>query len=128
MIVRRNELCKTINDYLVIGLLGRESFSSVELVGSITTSQKPAMKILPQPEAKANMKHCKAIQREIAVMKYIKHPSMVPLYEMLVNAKSGKLYLALPHISGGTISKKLTRTTVEPIEEKTLRSQAPAAA
>jgi serine/threonine protein kinase len=124
VVVRRNERCKTINDYLVLGLLGRGAFGKVKLVESITTGQKLAMKILPAPKTKASEKRRLAIQREIAVMKRMSHPNMVRLYEVLGNLKSGKLYLVIQYINGGTIAKKLTDTTVQPIEEENLRPKA----
>ncbi|KPA86171.1 putative Protein kinase domain [Leptomonas pyrrhocoris] len=124
VVVRQNELCKTINDYLVLGLLGKGSYGKVKLVESITTGQKLAMKILPAPKTKASEKRRTAIQREIAVMKRLKHPNMVRLHEVLGNTKSGKLYLVLQYISGGTIAKKLTGTSIQPIEEETLKLQA----
>lgn len=124
VVVRRNDLCKTINDYLVLELLGRGAFGKVKLVESITTGQKLAMKILPAPKTKASDKRRLAIQREIAVMKRIKHPHMVRLHEVLGNMNSGKLYLVLQYVSGGTIAKKLTNTTVQPIDEETLQGQA----
>lgn len=124
VVIQKSGRCKTINDYLVIRLLGRGSFGKVKLVESITTGQVLAMKIIAAPKTKVNEKRRIAIQREIAVMKRLAHPNMVRLYEVLGNPKSGKLYLILQYISGGTIAKKLTNTTVQPIDEDTLKYQA----
>lgn len=124
VVIRRSERCKTINDYLVLGLLGRGSFGKVKLVESVTTGETLAMKIIPAPKTKVNEKRRKAIQREIAVMKRLAHPNMVRLHEVLGNTKSDKLYLVLQYVAGGTIAKKLTNNTIQPIEEETLRFQA----
>lgn len=124
VIIRRTESEKFINNYRVIKLLGKGSFGKVKLVESTVSGCSFAMKIIKLNGNQNRQKREVAIQREVAVMKCVKHPHLVRLFEVLGDTSNGKLYMILQYISGGSIATKKTEFTIHTIPEVQLRRNA----
>lgn len=113
--VRRDEHgVKWINDYALIGQLGRGSQGKVKLAERRHSSnpQKTlvAIKIFSRsPKAKwwraAEMSALKRIEREVEIMKHLKHKNVVQLFEVIDDPTSHKMYLVMQYIEQGPICK-----------------------
>ena len=105
---------KYYNEYKLIQLLGRGSYSKVKLV--MKDNIKYAMKIIDKKELKkqkifkqdddGNMivtNLLKDALKEIAILKKLDHPNIIKLYEILHNYKKEKIYLIMEYAEYGDI-------------------------
>ncbi|KAF8721103.1 hypothetical protein HU200_023521 [Digitaria exilis] len=87
-------------------LLGKGSFAKVYHARSVKTLQNVAIKVID----KNKILKCgpmDQISREIAVMKLVKHPNIVQLYEVM--ATKTKIYFVLEYVKGGELFNKVQR-------------------
>ena len=97
---------KLINEYLVIGELGRGAYGKVKLVEHRQTGDLAAIKIINRSVTKksraafqsTNLIH---IQTEIAVMKKMRHRNIVSLYEVIDDPAKDKMYLVMQYVPDG---------------------------
>lgn len=120
---------KTINNYVVLGEIGRGSFGKVKIAENLKTSEIVAMKIIRMDHfgsatAAQELVHRQRIQREIAVMKRVAHPNLVRLHEVIRNPASSKIYLVMDYIPNGVIAVKTSAITCHPISLDTLSGYA----
>jgi [calcium/calmodulin-dependent protein kinase] kinase len=107
---------KTLNEYVVVRLLGVGQYGKVKLLMNRETKQLYAVKILNKsilkrihkgPGRNAYM----AVLKEIAIWKKLYHPHVVQLFEVIDDPHRDKLYLITEYLEKGPIA------TVKPTGE-----------
>ncbi|KAL6012131.1 CBL-interacting serine/threonine-protein kinase 6 [Asimina triloba] len=87
-------------------LLGHGTFAKVYHGRNIQTGKSVAMKIVGKEKViKVGM--TEQVKREISVMKMVRHPNIVELYEVL--ASKNKIYFAMELVRGGELFSKVAR-------------------
>lgn len=97
---------RMVNEYSVVGALGRGSFGEVSLVEHLRTKARFALKQMRRPKRKAALPlgpfaHLGAggaddcLYREVAVLKRLCHPHIIALRQVLDDGASDSLYLLL---------------------------------
>ncbi|KAK9726587.1 hypothetical protein RND81_05G225000 [Saponaria officinalis] len=87
-------------------VLGQGTFARVYHARNVQTGKSVAMKVVGKEKViKANM--MEQIKREISVMKRVKHPNIVELYEVM--ATKSKIYLAMELVRGGEFFTKISK-------------------
>ncbi|XP_047063002.1 CBL-interacting protein kinase 2 [Lolium rigidum] len=87
-------------------MLGQGTFAKVYHARNIETSQSVAIKVTDKEKVlKGGLTD--QIQREISVMKLVKHPNIVQMYEVM--ATKTKIYFVLEHVKGGELFNKVQR-------------------
>ncbi|KAM0861100.1 hypothetical protein ACQ4PT_046114 [Festuca glaucescens] len=87
-------------------MLGQGTFAKVYHARNIETSQSVAIKVTDKEKVlKGGLTD--QIQREISVMKLVKHPNIVQMYEVM--ATKSKIYFVLEHVKGGELFNKVQR-------------------
>ena len=119
---------KLINNYIVIGQLGRGMYGKVKLAEHRTSHQTVALKVLNKSLLR-KMKHggtngMQQVQAEIAIMKKLRHRNVVCLYEVIDDPGSNKLYLVMQYIAKGAIMKLSDDGSCIPLEEHVVRDYA----
>ncbi|AIN98802.1 protein kinase, putative [Leishmania panamensis] len=109
---------KVINDYVVVRQLGHGSYAKVKLVQHIHTRELFALKILRRQKkaaqsginlGRSRFKAAMAgmneddLLREIAVMKFIDHPNVTKLKEVIEDVDSQKVYIIMEYCEKGPI-------------------------
>ncbi|EPY25771.1 protein kinase [Strigomonas culicis] len=107
---------KIINDYVVVKVLGQGSFAKVKLVQHIRTRELFALKILKRKRKQAQSSGIKRsikttnvemdeddLLREIAVMKFIDHPNVVQLKEVIEDVDSLRVYIIMEYCERGPV-------------------------
>eukprot|EP01065_Artemidia_motanka_P024644 TRINITY_DN2953_c1_g2_i1.p1 TRINITY_DN2953_c1_g2~~TRINITY_DN2953_c1_g2_i1.p1 ORF type:complete len:743 (+),score=215.90 TRINITY_DN2953_c1_g2_i1:284-2230(+) len=118
---------KTVNQYSVIGDLGRGSYAKVKLVLHNETDEPFALKILNKSLlsriAKASSGSALAQAKvEIAVMKKLAHPRVVRLHEVIDDPTADKMYLIMDYVPGGQLLQLSNTGTCDPLpREKAAR-------
>ena len=124
-----NELVKTIeedgtkliNHYNILDELGRGSCGKVKLAFDPIRSTMVAIKIVRRRQSVIHLSQQEknaegALEREIAVMKKLRHKNIVSLYEVIDDPEAHKLYLVMQHVDNGAIGVINPSTfTCEPI-------------
>lgn len=99
---------KIINDYEIIGELGRGVQGKVKLGRSLQTGQHVAIKIVDRyPKKKRLGKSGKAddnVKREVAILKKARHPNIVALLEVIDDPARKKVYIILERVDLGEIN------------------------
>ena len=110
---------KLINRYTLIQILGRGAYGKVKL--AVDESNCPvAIKSVRKNYLK-KIDGVNGIAREIAVMKKLKHRNVVPLYEVIDDPESEKLYMVMKYVDQGPITKLQPGGTCETIGAERLR-------
>lgn len=73
-----------LNRFNLIRELGEGSFGMVILAHDIVTDNKVALKII-QKSSILKMSHINRLRREINLLRLLKHPNIVRLYEVIVS-------------------------------------------
>lgn len=127
-VTRDTEGNKLINEYLVIGELGRGSFGKVKLAEHKQHRDLVAIKILNKSmlrKVRNGMTSAiQQVQTEIAVMKKLRHRNIVNLYEVIDDPKSNKMYLVMQYVANGTVRSINTDGTCPKLEDKLARDYA----
>ncbi|KAK6927177.1 NAF domain [Dillenia turbinata] len=92
--------------YEVGRLLGQGTFAKVYYARSIKTDQTVAIKVIDK-EKVLKVGLTEQIKREISVMRLVKHPNIVQLYEVM--ATKMKIYFVLEYAKGGELFNKVTK-------------------
>jgi 5'-AMP-activated protein kinase catalytic alpha subunit len=86
--------------------LGQGTFAKVYHARHIKTGQSVAIKVIDKQKVlKVGM--IDQIKREISVMRIIKHPNVVQLYEVM--ASKTKIYFVIEYIKGGELFNKVAK-------------------
>ncbi|XP_047330084.1 CBL-interacting serine/threonine-protein kinase 6-like [Impatiens glandulifera] len=87
-------------------LLGHGTFAKVYLAKNLQNGMNVAMKVVGKEKViKVGM--TEQVKREISVMKMVKHPNIIELYEVM--ASKTKIYFAMELIRGGELFAKITK-------------------
>lgn len=105
-----------LNQYVVGKTLGSGATGKVKLATNEKTGQRVAIKIINKKNLRAKQME-EEIKREITIMKQLKHPNVVKLFEVLDSKEN--IYMILELISGGELFGKIL--SVEKFTETTGR-------
>uniref|UniRef100_A0A0A9H7D0 non-specific serine/threonine protein kinase n=1 Tax=Arundo donax TaxID=35708 RepID=A0A0A9H7D0_ARUDO len=95
-----------VEKYQVGWLLGKGSFAKVYHARNVKTSQSVAIKVIDKEKIlKCGLMD--QISREISVMRLVRHPNIVQLYEVM--ATKTKIYFVLEYVKGGELFNKVQR-------------------
>ncbi|KDP45725.1 hypothetical protein JCGZ_17332 [Jatropha curcas] len=92
--------------YEVGRLLGQGTFAKVYHARSIRTNQSVAIKVIDK-EKVLKVGLVDQIKREISVMRIVRHPNIVQLYEVL--ATKTKIFFAMEYCKGGELFSKVAK-------------------
>ncbi|KAJ6254665.1 serine/threonine-protein kinase brsk2-like protein [Anaeramoeba flamelloides] len=90
-----------VGPYKIGKTLGIGSSSKVKLAVHQDSKKKVAIKILTKSSLTEKPQMRKKIEREISIMKLLKHPNIMRLYDVYETSKY--LYLVLEYVSGGEL-------------------------
>ncbi|GAB2300764.1 CBL-interacting protein kinase 18 [Dionaea muscipula] len=95
-----------MSTYEVGRLLGQGTFAKVHLGRNIETGSSVAIKIIDKEKVlKVGMMD--QIKREISVMRLVRHPNVVRLYEVM--ATRSKIYFVMEYVKGGELFNKVAK-------------------
>ena len=77
-----NNNCKKIGEYVVLKTIGQGTFGKVKLAQHIMTGEKVAIKCITKANVKTT-KQINSVQREIRLMKLLRHPHIVEVKEAM---------------------------------------------
>jgi len=89
-----------IGNYFLQKTIGEGTFGKVKLGLHTLTGEKVAIKIL-EKERITDASDVERVSREIHILKLIRHPNIIQLYEIIETPK--KLYLIMEYASGGEL-------------------------
>ncbi|CAO3600529.1 unnamed protein product [Absidia cylindrospora] len=98
---------KCIGDYYVGKTLGKGASGRVKLGIHKHTGEQVAIKIISKAHLAANPAIEKAVRREIAIMKLIRHPNVMTLVDVIDDANSSDINLILEYVQGGELFEYL---------------------
>ncbi|KAL2488553.1 CBL-interacting serine/threonine-protein kinase 10 [Forsythia ovata] len=87
-------------------LLGQGTFAKVYYARSISTGQSVAIKVMDK-EKVMRVGLVAQIKREISIMRLVRHPNIVHLYEVM--ATKTKIYFVMEYAKGGELFNKVSR-------------------
>ncbi|XP_008782631.2 CBL-interacting protein kinase 18-like [Phoenix dactylifera] len=87
-------------------LLGQGTFAKVYYARNIRTSQSVAIKVIDK-EKVMKVGLIDQIKREISVMRLVRHPNVVQLYEVM--ATKSKIYFVMEYVKGGELFNKVSK-------------------
>lgn len=92
--------------YEVGRLLGQGTFAKVYYARSLQTSQSVAIKVIDKDKV-MRVGLMDQIKREISVMRLVRHPNILQLYEVM--ATKTKIYFVLEYAKGGELFDKVAK-------------------
>lgn len=111
--------CKLVmqGKYELGRVLGQGTFARVYYARNVESGKSVAMKVVGK-EKVVRAKMMDQMKREISVMKRLKHPNIVELYEVM--ATKSKIFLAMELVRGGELHAKVSKEGK--LEEQVARS------
>ncbi|CAG7887512.1 unnamed protein product [Brassica rapa] len=97
---------RKVGKYELGRTIGEGTFAKVKFAQNTETGESVAMKIVDRNTI-LKRKMVDQIKREISIMKLVRHPCVVRLYEVL--ASRTKIYIILEYITGGELFDKIVR-------------------
>lgn len=97
VLIRRNN---KIGEYIIGKDIGEGTFGKVKQGMHILTGEKVAVKILEKDKIQ-DVADVERVAREIHILKIVRHPNVVQLYEIIETHK--KLYLIMEFANGGEL-------------------------
>ncbi|XP_072557578.1 MAP/microtubule affinity-regulating kinase 4 isoform X5 [Paramormyrops kingsleyae] len=88
-----------IGNYRLLKTIGKGNFAKVKLARHILTGREVAIKIIDKTQL--NPTSLQKLFREVRIMKGLKHPNIVQLFEVIETDKT--LYLIMEYASGGEV-------------------------
>ncbi len=88
---------KNIGSYILGKDLGEGTFGKVKLATNVQTNEKVAIKILDKSRIESS-EDIKRLEREICILKKIRHKNIIQLYEIMESRKN--LYLVMEYCEG----------------------------
>ncbi|KAG8344901.1 Protein kinase domain [Trypanosoma vivax] len=111
-VARTESGIKYLNHYQVIKEIGRGTCGKVQLAFDTENDVLVAIKQVRRPVKKMRLgaltpaqEKFSALEREIAVMKKLKHKNIVPLYEVIDDPEAKKIYLVMMYVDNGPIGR-----------------------
>lgn len=102
---------KSIGQYILGKTIGEGTFGKVKLGTHNLTSEKVAVKILEKDRIK-DVADIERVAREIHILKLIRHPNIIQLYEIIETPK--QLFLIMEYASGGELFDYIVEHTRVP--------------
>ncbi|CAI0423902.1 unnamed protein product [Linum tenue] len=96
-----------MNKYEIGRMLGQGTFAKVHYARNLQTGATVAIKIIDKERVLRASGMMEQIKREISVMKMIRHPNVVELYEVL--ATKTKIYFVMEYVKGGELFDKVAK-------------------
>ncbi|KMZ71562.1 CBL-interacting protein kinase 9 [Zostera marina] len=87
-------------------LLGHGNFAKVYMARDIKSNRIVAIKVVKK-EMVVRVGMVEQVKREISVMKMVKHPNVVEIYEVM--ATKSNIYIAMEFVQGGELFAKIVR-------------------
>lgn len=91
-------------------LLGQGTFAKVYYARNIRNGQSVAIKVIDK-EKVLRVGLVNQIKREISVMRLVRHPNIVHLYEVM--AKKIKIYFGMEYDKGGELFNKVAKGNIK---------------
>jgi len=91
---------KSIGHYVLLKTIGEGTFGKVKLGTHILTGERVAVKVL-EKERFVDIADVERVAREIHILKLIRHPHIIQLYEIIETPK--QLYLIMEYAPGGEL-------------------------
>lgn len=85
-----------VNDYIILDMIGKGAHAEVRMAKNKTSNQLFAIKIMSRSAA-ADMR------KEVDILKAIRHPNVLRLFEVIDDARVDKLYLVTEHCERGDL-------------------------
>ncbi|PIN11478.1 Serine/threonine protein kinase [Handroanthus impetiginosus] len=95
------------NKYEMGKLLGCGAFAKVYHARDVSTGQSVAIKVINKSRLNNNASLMANIKREISVMRRLRHPYVVKLYEVMATKR--KIYFVMEFVKGGELFAKLAK-------------------
>ncbi|XP_031419420.1 serine/threonine-protein kinase MARK1 isoform X2 [Clupea harengus] len=89
----------TVGDYRLLKTIGKGNFAKVKLARHVLTGREVAVKIIDKTQL--NPTSLQKLFREVRIMKFLNHPNIVKLFEVIETDKT--LYLIMEYASGGEV-------------------------
>ena len=99
---------RIIGNYHVGKSIGEGTFGKVKMGTHTLTGEKVAIKIL-EKERITDVSDVERVAREIHILKLIRHPNIIQLYEIIETPK--QLYLIMEYASGGELFDYIVKHT-----------------
>lgn len=96
--------------YEIGRMLGQGTFAKVYHARNLVTSQNVALKVIDK-EKVLKVGLMDQIKREISIMRLVRHPHIVQLYEVM--ATKNKIYFVLEYVKGGELFNKVAKGKVK---------------
>lgn len=106
VLVKAEMVVRKVGKYELGRTIGEGTFAKVKFAQNTETGESVAMKIVDRSTI-LKRKMVDQIKREISIMKLVRHPCVVRLYEVL--ASRTKIYIILEYITGGELFDKIVR-------------------
>lgn len=97
---RKSKPAKSIGHYILMKTIGEGTFGKVKLGTHILTGERVAVKVL-EKERIVDIADVERVAREIHILKLIRHPHIIQLYEIIETPR--QLYLIMEYASGGEL-------------------------
>jgi 5'-AMP-activated protein kinase, catalytic alpha subunit len=94
------EHTKNVGHYLIQKPIGEGTFGKVKEGTHILTGEKVAIKILEKDKIQ-DMSDVERVSREIHILKIVRHPNIIQLYEIIETSK--QLYLIMENAENGEL-------------------------
>lgn len=98
---------KLINDYEILGELGRGEHGKVKLGRHLRTGQQVAIKIVQRYSKRRRLGRLgnpeDKVKKEVAILKKARHPNVVSLLEVIDDPNRQKVYIVLEFVENGEI-------------------------
>merc|ERR1719253_877840 len=91
---------ESIGQYIIGKSIGEGTFGKVKLGTHVLTGEKVAVKVL-EKERIVEVEDVERVAREIHILKLLRHPHVIQLYEIVETAR--QLYLLMEYASGGEL-------------------------
>ncbi|KAF8281246.1 putative Calcium/calmodulin-dependent protein kinase kinase, partial [Trypanosoma cruzi] len=111
-VFRGEDGTKQINHYQIVKEIGRGACGKVQLAYDMENNTLVAIKVVKRADTNFRIggqtnaqKQFSAFQREIAVMKKLRHKNIVSLYEVIDDPNAKKLYLVMMYVDKGPIGR-----------------------
>ncbi|OMJ94574.1 hypothetical protein SteCoe_2219 [Stentor coeruleus] len=108
MLEKSNNKQRTIGDYTLLKSIGEGTFGKVKLGVHQLTNEKVAIKILEKKRI-VDVADVERVSREIHILKLIRHPNIIQLYEILETPT--RLYLIMEYSSSGELFDYIVERT-----------------
>lgn len=99
---------RQIGNYLLGKCIGKGTFGKVKLGTHVVTDEKVAIKILEKDRI-SDASDVERVAREIHVLKLLRHPNIIQMYEIIETPK--QLYLIMEYASGGELFDYIVANT-----------------